>query len=78
VKIQIADRVYRLSKRDDQKLLDYCRRLGIEPLAARIEQLGTEPEELTEEERRDLREAIDRLWPERRNIQPLRNALDPD
>jgi hypothetical protein len=69
VRFRISGQIYKLSERETARLLDYCHRLGVESIAARLEQTNPEPHELTRDEKMGLWQAIDRLWLEEEGIQ---------
>ena len=75
MRVRIAGRIYKISERDGRQLLDYCRRLGVESLVARIEETDIEPDELTHDEKMGLWQAINRLWVDEEGVETLSPAV---
>lgn len=75
VRVRIAGRIYKLSEREGRQLLDYCRRMGVESLVARIAEADIRPVELTHDEKMGLWQAINRLWVEEEGVETLSPAV---
>jgi hypothetical protein len=73
VRFRIARQICKLSERETARLLDYCHRLGVDAVAARLDHADPEPDELTrlEARRRRLRRHPPRpeqVWRTKLNI----------